>query len=302
VAVIPPFSLKLFPAFSPMNFRAALFFFALVSAALSSRAGLLLDNGAPDLSDASEMTHWIDANQFTLSSNSILWQVRFWDAEASTSFQGTVYWEIHSDNGGGVPGPVLFSGLSTNVTHSATGRAIFGAYPEYVDNFDLPSVFLGTGNYWLVLHNGPLSNNLGRDIFWEQAINSSTAPSLTQPAPFTGPWESNGASSQLAFQLYGVPDTAKAKVTAFDYNHAAPRISFQTTAGQSYQVQYSNALVNPTWIPVAGAENVAGNGAVIQITDHDSTIPGLSHRFYRVTLLPMFTTAALAPVRALQAS
>ena len=269
----------------------AILFLALLMGGPWARAGVLFDNGAPNLIDGSEMTHWIDANQFSFTQSTILWQVRFWDAEASASFQGTVFWEICANSPSSTPGAVLFSGLSTGVVHTSTGRVISPSLLEFVDNFSIASISLAPGNYWLVLHNGPLSNNADLNIFWESATNPSTVPSLSDMAPFTGNWLSNGSGSQLAFQLYGVPASFAATVTSLIHTGGtSPKISFRTTSGQTYQVQYSNSLVNPSWTAVSGAENVVGSGGIIQITDNDPAAKTIGQRFYRVALLPVFTT------------
>lgn len=247
-------------------------------------AALIYDNGSPDLINGFEITHWRQASQFTLGTGAILGNVRFWDLEASSAFQSSILWEIRSNSASNIPGAVLFSGTSVNLTHVVTGRNA-NPYPEFVNSFDLSSVSLPAGTYWVVLHNGPLSNNTSKDIFWETAINTSTLPSLSDLAPFAGNWESNnynGSLSQLAFQLNGVPGPS---VTAFGFNNGVPRISFTTVAGQHYRVEYKNNLTDASWTPVASAQNVPGTGSVIQVSDPDPNVGNLPRRFYRVVLL-----------------
>src|SRR3954470_9741726 len=92
------------------------FLAAAVALALSAPANVkgqmpaVYDNGSPNLLNGFEITHWKEANPFTLTDAVALAGVRFWDVEAAAaSFQSQVYWEIRSDNNG-LPGLVLFSG------------------------------------------------------------------------------------------------------------------------------------------------------------------------------------------------
>jgi hypothetical protein len=52
--------------------------------------------------------------------------------------------------------------------------------------------------------------------------------------------------------------------------------SFQTTLGQSYTIQYTDQLANPSWVTLY---SVVGDGSVQSVTDS----PGVAQRFYRVT-------------------
>ncbi len=53
-------------------------------------------------------------------------------------------------------------------------------------------------------------------------------------------------------------------------------VSFQTNPGNTYTVQYENALTPPNWQSLPG---VAGDGAVESVTN---SAPGVSQRFYRL--------------------
>lgn len=231
------------------------------------------------------MTHWIDANQFSLGAAATLGTIKFWDVEASASFQGSVVWQIRANAANNTPGTILFSGTAMQVTHTSTGRKVDGVYPEFLNTFAVSSISLPAGSYWLVLHNGPLSNNLGQDIFWESAINASSAESLSDEAPFNGNWETNGPSSQLAFQLIGVPDSLRPRITAISRTNGVPQISFTTVSGQNYRMEYKNNITDASWTTVSGSENVPGTGGVVQKSDPDPTVVTRTRRFYRVMLL-----------------
>jgi hypothetical protein len=250
-----------------------------------TRAETLFDNGAPSLLEGNEMTYWREADSFTITEPVILGSVRFWELQArATSFHGFFLWEIRANSVTNTPGVLLATGTSTELARIATGRAAFVIYPEFVNTFELPSIALSPGTYWLVLHNGPLSNTETRDIFWETAINTSVEPSLRQSAPFTGTWRGNGPASKNAFQLFGVPDSSRPRITAIDRNEGPLRITFTTRSGPTYRVEYKNSILHADWTTVTGAESIGGTGNEVQVTDPDPTISSLSRRFYRVQM------------------
>ena len=267
---------------------------------LSARAAVtILDNGAPNLISGYDLTFLKEANHLTLSADVVAKSLKFWTLEPDTTqWFGLVYWEIRANTAANVPGTVLFSGNSTNLTHVATGRNA-SPYPEYLVTFDLPSaVSLLAGKYWLVLHNGPLSHNSSNnpaDVMWETTTKNTSDPayraSFGDFTPFINDWQSNddvppsgGGGSELAFQLIG---TVKPNVTAFGFVSAAPRVSFTTVTGQNYKVEYKNNLTDTLWTTVSGASNVAGTGGVVQIGDPDPAVANgtIKHRFYRATVL-----------------
>ena len=53
-------------------------------------------------------------------------------------------------------------------------------------------------------------------------------------------------------------------------------VSFQTNPGNTYTVQYTDALSPPNW---QNLPSVAGNGAVESVTN---SAPGIAQRFYRL--------------------
>jgi len=252
------------------------------------------DNGAPNLLAGFDLTYLKEANRFTLSADVVAKSVKFWTIEPDTTqWANLVFWEIRSNTAANVPGTVLFSGNSTNLTHVATGRNA-NPYPEYVVTFDLSSVSLPAGMYWLVLHNGALSNNSSNnpgDIMWEATTKNTSDPayraSFGDLTPFTNDWQSNDdvpntGGSEFAFQLIG---TVKPKVTTFGFVSAKPQLSFTTVTGQNYKVEFKNNLTDVSWTTVTGASNVAGTGGTVQINDNDPNLPNIRHRFYRVTVL-----------------
>lgn len=273
-----------------MAIRSTLFSCVLVCCIGSpvSKAEIVFDNGPPDRLNGFELTHWVEANQFNLSSAYVVTGVEFWEAEASTTFYGLMLWEIRRNNSNNTPGTIVASGVSANLIRTPTFVAIYGIYPEYNVTFDLPSaVSLPPGNYWLTLHNGPLSNNATRFVFWETTTNGILSPSLSDEAPFAGNWDSNSSlsdpNSQMAFRLSGVPAAWQARIVSINRSGGSTEIVFTTAVNHHYRVDYSSSLLNPIWLTLPNASNISGSDAAIAISDPGAA--GVSQRFYRVVLI-----------------
>jgi hypothetical protein len=173
---------------------------------LGTNAAQIYDNGSPDLLNGFEMSNWIEADQFTLTTGATVQSVKFWDLERIGFFQNTIPWAIYSNNGSNKPGNLIASGFSSNLTHILTGRTDGFGYIEFVSTFDITPVSLPAGAYWLALHNGPLSYRI-QQVYWETATHPSTIPSQCDIAPFNGNWQNNFSSNnpapKLAFLLNG---------------------------------------------------------------------------------------------------
>lgn len=248
-----------------------------------TQAGLLHDNGPPDQRNGSEMTHWLEADDFVLAEPARLESIKFWTFEKDGFFAGSIVWQIYSDNGAGEPGNLILSGTSRNLSHVATGFAAFGGFKEFISTFELGPLSLPRGTHWLALHNGPLSNHNTQNFFWEATGRATGAASHANVAPFNGPWNSNafpGLPSDFAFQLHGV---VAPKLTNVSRQGSACQITFTTTAGYNYRVEYKNNLAAGSWTPLPGATRVAGTGSLIQVAD--AAIGNRASRFYRVALL-----------------
>lgn len=261
--------------------------FACVS---SATAAMVYDNGAPNRLNGFEISHWIQADDFPLGTAARLESVKFWTFEGSGNFQGSIVWQIYSNRANNTPGTLLFSGTSTNLAHTATGFTL-GPYAEFSTTFDLPPVSLPAGSYWLGLHNGPLSNtsDTGR-VYWGTTNTVDPTPSRSLVAPFAGPWFSNeipaGARAGVAFQVSGIP---AGRVTELTFNNDNLRIGFTTAIGQTYRLEYKNALTDASWTPVSGADEIAGTGAIVEVSDPDSSARNVNRRFYRARLCPCQT-------------
>ena len=178
----------------------------LLAGSLCTDAAQIFDNGSPDLLNGFEMSNWIEADQFTLTTGATIQNVKFWDLEKLGFFQSTIPWAIYSNTGNNKPGTLIASGFSSNLTHTATGRNDGFGFFEFISTFDITPVTLPAGTYWLALHNGPLSY-LIQQVYWETAVHSSTIPSQSDITPFLGVWVANfgltNPAPKLAFQLNG---------------------------------------------------------------------------------------------------
>lgn len=161
----------------------------------SLRSAIVYDNGLPNYFDGYEMTGWWQADDFSLSSQTTLNQIRFWTAESPGDFSGTFFWAIWSDVSG-IPGVSLFSGSGTPV-RTATGNTAL-ALDEYENFLDL-GVLLDPGTYWISLHNGPLTSTTAAQVFWLTSDFNASADGQEFDLSGSGSWSSVGA--QHAFQL-----------------------------------------------------------------------------------------------------
>ncbi|MDQ2950074.1 MAG: hypothetical protein M3Y27_29745 [Acidobacteriota bacterium] len=259
--------------------------------AKTSHATVIYDNGPPlSYTDRTtvtgwEMTHYVQANNFFLANPSRFEGFLFWDLEQPGYFAGTILWQIYSDNGNGKPGTLLLSGTSRNLSHSSTGFTAFGNFGENVTSFDLGPFSLPRGSYWIALHNGDLSYGMTGtyqdwNFYWEATGSvSGAALPLKKIAPYNGSWLLLINPKNAAFQLSGVASPSQLVVTIIG---GTAQISFASTAGFTYRVEYRDALVNSPWTTLPGADSLAGNGNVIQLTDEGSETQ--AHRYYRVML------------------
>lgn len=167
----------------------------------------VVNNGLPDGLNGNEMTAWIQAEDFTLSGTTTLTAATFWGFGFDGSYQGSIYWQIFSDNAG-APGTSLFGGLATPTTTSYPGGSPnLDTYPLAMQlDFALPSLLLGGGSYWFALHNGPLSTTNRAEFYWATTALNGTGTAEEDDAPFgDNLWSNNG--QEHAFALYGTAES-----------------------------------------------------------------------------------------------
>lgn len=193
---------------------------------LSANADLLYDNGAPDHVNGSEMTGFIQAEDFDANGTGALTDVRFWSLEdaANSPYQGSILWWILSDDAG-QPDAALHEG-SVVPTRVATGVTV-STLSEYQYDFSIGALTLPAGTYWLALHNGATTYTEFVGFFWETTDSTIAKPhhyGQEAGAPFPDPfdatllyWQESGTWAvdpgtnneyfvpfEHAFQLYGV--------------------------------------------------------------------------------------------------
>jgi hypothetical protein len=165
--------------------------------AVASHGALVHDNGPPNQASGNEMTEWIQAENFSLSTSTTITDVRFWDI--SGTYNGSITWSIYADSAGS-PGGLLARSNTAAVTRAATGNSLlFGT--EFQNDFSIGSVLLGPGNYWLGLHNGTLGQDTRGEFYWEttSAVNAPTGHEDRTPFD-TGGWSNN--TQEHAFALF----------------------------------------------------------------------------------------------------
>jgi hypothetical protein len=163
----------------------------------AATAVTVFNNGGPDLVSGTGMTEFLVADNFSVGSGGFdITNLRFFSAQdAASAYVGSISWAVYSD-ATSLPGSVLNSGLAT-VAGTATGGSTGFGYGIY--SFDIPVSFtLAAGNYWLALHNGPLSNTTSAgDMTW-----ATTATGIGPASVYKdGTWISSG--NELAFRVDG---------------------------------------------------------------------------------------------------
>jgi hypothetical protein len=111
------------------NMNRALLILALAAVGVVARASILYDNGAPDLRNGYEITHWIQVDDVKLNSPGVFNTIRFWVLEYAvplTSLDVSLY----NNYGNGVPS-YLMTLTDVDFTRTATGRNLGGSLPEY---------------------------------------------------------------------------------------------------------------------------------------------------------------------------
>ena len=172
----------------------------------TARANTIITNGPPNSSGGSDLNAFLEADNFLVVDPSVrILEVRFWALETSPAdFAGSVDWAIYS-NSGVLPGVSLFSG-NASATGVATGNTTLGM-DEYDYRFGV-DVTLGTGSYWLVLHNGPSNAQPATNFYW--AWSSDSGNSVSQDLSVDPAWAGNSAS--FAFELNSSPSPEPASL------------------------------------------------------------------------------------------
>jgi hypothetical protein len=165
-------------------------------------AGIVFDNGEPNLNDGIGITNWVEADDFVFSNDTLLTGVNFWTLEAPSKISDGALEYFIFENAAGQPGSLIASGDGVNVTKKSTGRDLDG-YNEYAYSFDLlnPVSVLANVGYFLGLNW--FSRYEPNYVYWETTSTDFGSPSHSSYLGTFDNWSNNGKKYQLAFKLKG---------------------------------------------------------------------------------------------------
>jgi hypothetical protein len=184
-----------------LAFCSALFTFGSLLNTANAVTIILYDNGAPNQASADSISDTLVAEDFNLfSSASLLTALEFWDVEGGGAYNGSINWFIYN-NGAGTPGAsILAQGSASSagqITRTSTGNTCCGGFAEFNDVINLSAsrtagtLTLGSGTYWIAVHDGDISNTTFQDFYWETTANNATTFGQAQDLTVTSPpWTS----------------------------------------------------------------------------------------------------------------
>jgi hypothetical protein len=172
----------------------------------AAAAVVIVDNSPPNHLGGNNMGYAFQAEDFSVAPGAILTGVRFWSLEADSAYRGSISWSIVTGSAGHPGTNTLASGNQHTVSRASLGTVL--GLTEYVNEFALNApLVLGSGTYWLTLHNGP-SGNLGdpNEFLWESAANNASLRGVERFDQHSA-WTTNG--TEHAFQIMAVPEPAQ---------------------------------------------------------------------------------------------
>jgi hypothetical protein len=174
---------------------------------------VIWNNGNPNQVDGQDISGFVAADDFTLTSAVAITGLSFYSSAASdpysSQFGGTFGWGFLS-NGDAEPGALLTSGYSNSPSILDTGNQILGT-EEYMVSLAIPSVSLSPGIYWLALHANSFGSEANGQVYWDTSGSQSGAiPVATTDLTASGGWSQGLAENlDLAFVLTGNPDATE---------------------------------------------------------------------------------------------
>lgn len=184
--------------------------------AVTSRAAVIFDNGAPNQSGGDEMTAYVQAEDFALSSAALLTDLHFstFEGNEGNSWDGTLQYYFFSDNSGQPASTPFATGSAINVMRAATGFVDADLH-EFQYSIDTASpILLAAGTpYWIGLHANQTFDR--QNIYWERSATGYGAAGLFSLGGPFGRWSTT--FNHHAFQLTGatVPEPAAALLACF---------------------------------------------------------------------------------------
>jgi len=166
------------------------------------RGSILFDQSPPN-DNATDFVNSRLADDFTLSSATLVDGVNFWYSAQFQTDLSSVTYAIYSNNAGAL-GALQYTGTVTPATsYDSTDNTFFA-------QIALPDLSLSAGTYWLELHGGvSLTDDNGTiTVWWDNAADNGTYMALQSPSsnPLAAPSVpiTVSGSEQQAFQIDGI--------------------------------------------------------------------------------------------------
>lgn len=196
----------------------ALIYALLLYPAVGVWAQVIVDNGTPPDRGfvAYPLTDSVLADDFELTQSSVIAGIRFYTLERSAGSSGSIWWSIHANEAGEPAADALAGGLTADVGRVFTGvlNDNFKNGAQVINSIDITPLPLSAGHYWLLLHNGPLTNddpdNAIGFLLWEGMESVHGLAALRDAAPFDVTWSET--FGDRAFSLIGVPEPGAALI------------------------------------------------------------------------------------------
>ncbi len=171
-------------------------------------ASVIWDNGNFDVTGAWDMSSFVQADDFELSSPDTLTTLRFWAIGGPTfsRFDGTIGWAFY-DNNSGLPGSIITSGFDSSPTVVNTGVNFVLGDPIFRLDVSLGSINLGPDTYWLALQEGPIGSSFdGSSVYWVQSLSQQGLTKVSDDNLQNPDWTFIPTTpTDLSFQLIPEP-------------------------------------------------------------------------------------------------
>ncbi|MBS1716324.1 MAG: PEP-CTERM sorting domain-containing protein [Armatimonadetes bacterium] len=175
------------------------FSIALLGFASMAAAGMVYDNGSPNLLGGDDISAYDVAEDFTLTHGASIMGVRFWSLGGTQTGQVRVRIMNADDSGPG--GQIFTANLDDDASN--TGRSLYG-FNELDHTLEIASsVHLNAGHYYLMLDSDPSLNYQQTGVYWESANANSTPPGVRR---YHGAGLYTPTNEEHAFQVFGLAD------------------------------------------------------------------------------------------------